>query len=111
VQLVRGQPVERLDHRFVRQRQCLGHRVTLDELRRHRAGGDRAAAAEGFELRVRNRIALDLQVDLHDVAALGVAHLADAVRILDHADVARVAEVIHHLFAVKCHAFSPFLTE
>ena len=35
VQLVRGQTVERFGDRLIRQRQRLGHGLTLDHLRRH----------------------------------------------------------------------------
>ena len=65
--------------------------LALDQLRRHGARGDGGAAAERFELDVRNLVIIDLQIDLHDIAALGIADLADAVGILDDADIARIA--------------------
>src|SRR5699024_449247 len=99
----RGQAVERLGHGLVRELHRLGDGLALYHLRRHGAGRDGAAAAEGLELDVGDYVAVYLQVYLHDVAALGVADLADAVRVLDDADVPGVAEMIHNGLAVKSH--------
>ncbi len=51
-------------------------------------------------------VVLDLQVHLHDVAALGVADLADAVGVLDLADIAGVREMIHDGFLYKGITYS-----
>ncbi len=49
--------------------------------------------------------AVYFQIDLHDVAALGVADFPDAVRVFDNAHVPRMTEMIHNGFAVKSHSF------
>ena len=96
-----GQAVERFGNRLVGQLERFLKRLALDHLGCHRAGRDRRAAAEGLELDTLNDpVVRHLEVDLHDVAALGVANLADAVCILDLAHVARMGEVIEHLFTV-----------
>ena len=51
-------------------------------------------------LKIEGGIVVDLQIDPHDVAADRIADLADAVRVLDHADVAGMAKMIHHFFTV-----------
>ena len=48
-------------------------------------------------------VVLDLQVHLHDVAALGVADLADAVGVLDLTHVPGMREMVHDFFAIQCH--------
>ena len=98
-----GQPVQRLHHRLVCQSHRLRNRLALDQLRRHRAGGDGRAAAEGLEFRILNNIVLDLQVDLHNIAALGVSNLADPVGIFDNADISWIAEMIHYFFTIQSH--------
>ena len=104
VDLVRGQAVERLDHRLVGELQGLVDGLADDQLRRHRARGDGAAAAEGVELAVGDdALVVHLDIHAHDVAALGVADLADPVGVVDLAHVARIAEMIHDLFTVQCH--------
>ena len=100
VELVGGEPVQGLHHGLVGQLHHLFDGLALDHLRGHGAGGDGAAAAEGGELGVGDDAVVDLQKDLHDVAALGVAHLAHAVRVLDDAHVPGVQKMIHHFFAV-----------
>ena len=79
--------------------------LALDHFGGHGGGGDGAAAAEGLELHVLDDVVLDLQVDLHDVAALGVADLADAVGVLDLANVSGMLKMIHNFFTVQCHNF------
>src|SRR5208283_3847086 len=59
-------------------------------------------AAKGLELRIDDDVVLDLQKDLHDIAADRVPYFADAVRVLDLPHIARVFEVIHHGFAIHC---------
>ena len=81
--------------------------LALDHLGGHGGGGNGAAAAEGLELHVLDDVILDFQVDLHDVAALGVADLTNAIGILNYANIAGVGEVIHNFFTVKCHFSFP----
>ena len=100
VELVGGQSVQSLDHRLVGQFKGLTHRLALDQFGSHGAGGNCAAAAEGLELGVGNDVIVDLQIHLHNISALGVTHLADAVRIGDLTHIAGVAEVVHYLFTV-----------
>ena len=100
---MRGQSAERFHDLLVRDGRGLLQRLALDHLRGHGAGGDSAAAAEGLKFHVLDLIVLDLEVHLHDVAAFCVADLADAVRVGDLADIARVHEVIHYGFRIKCH--------
>ena len=103
MQLVGGQTAQRIDHIFVRDLERLVDGLTLDHLGGDRARGDRAAAAKGLKLHIVNFVVFDFQIHLHDIAALGVADLTDAVRVFDLADVARVHEVIHHSFRIKSH--------
>ena len=101
VDLVRWQTIERFGDCAIGQLQRFVQRLPLNELRRHGAGRDRAAAAKGFKFHVvDNLIVANLQIDLHDVAAGWVANLADAVRILDHANIAWITEMIHYFFTV-----------
>lgn len=103
VELVRGQTAEGVDDLLIGQRQRVFERAALDHLGGDGARCDRAAAAEGLKFDVFDPVVLDLQVHLHDVAALGVADLADAVRVRDLADIARVHEMIHDGLGIKCH--------
>ena len=100
---MRGQTVQRFNDCFVRQRQRFGHRLTFDQFRRHRTGCDGAAAAEGFKFHVYNGVVFDFQVDFHDVAALGVSDLTDAVGIFQDAYIAGITEMIHYFFTIKSH--------
>ena len=92
--------VEGFRDRLVGQLLDFADRLALDEFRGHGAGSNRAGTAEGFKLDVFDHIVLDLQVHPHDVAALGVADFPDAVCILDDADIAGVAEMVHDFFTV-----------
>ena len=103
MQLVRGQTVERFHDLLVRHGERFLDRLALDHLGGHGARSDGAAAAERFKLHVLDDVVLDLQIHLHNIAAFGVADLADAVRIGDLADVAGIFEMIHYLIAVKSH--------
>ena len=100
VDLLRGKTVEGFRNRLVGELERLADRLALDHFGCHRARCDRGAAAEGLELDVNDDVILDLEIYLHNISALCVADLADAVSILDDADVAGVAEMIHYLFAV-----------
>ena len=90
VHFVGGQAVKGFRYRFVGELHGVLYALTLDKLRRHRAGRYRAGAAEGFEFYVGDDIVVDFQIHFHDVAALGVADFTHAVRVLDHAEVARL---------------------
>ena len=103
VQFVSGQTVQRLGNGFVRELKNFFERLALNQFGRHGTRGDSRAAAESFKFGVSDHAVVDFQIHFHDVAAFGVADLPDAVRVLDTADVARVAEMIHNFFAVKCH--------
>ena len=98
--LLRRQAVEGLGHGGVGQLQGFVDRLTEGELGHHRGGGDRRTATEGLELDVLDDVILDLEENLHDIAAGGVTDLTDAVGILDLADVSRVAEMIHHFLGI-----------
>ena len=81
------------------------HGLALDPFGGQRGRGDRGAAAEGLELRffddVGRRVDLDLQ--LHDVAALGRADQAGAhvgALLVHRADVAGIVVVIDDFIAV-----------
>src|ERR1700687_5019603 len=81
------------------------HGFTLDPLGGERGRGNGGAAAEGLELGVFNDVGftIDLDLQLHDVAALGRADQAGAyVRalLIHRADVARIVVVIDDLIAV-----------
>ena len=98
--LDRRQTVECLHHGTVGELQRIVDALALDHFRCHRGGRHRRTAAERLELAVRDRVLVDFQVHFHDVAALGIADLADAVGIFNFTHIARVDEVIHHFFAV-----------
>ena len=101
------QTAQRLHHLLVGDGQRLLYGLALNQFRGHGGRRDGAAAAEGFKLHVLDPVVLDFQVHFHDVAALGVAHLADAVGIGDFAHVPGMGEVIHDGFRIKCHIEKP----
>ena len=109
VQLVRGQTAQRVDDLLIGQRQRVFQRPALNHLRRDGARRNCAAAAERLKLHVLDFVVLNFQIHLHDIAALGVADLADAVRVRNLADIARVHEMIHDRFGIQCHN-KPLLT-
>ena len=79
--------------------------LALDPLSGEGGRGDRGAAPEGLELGVDDRVALDLDLQLHHVATLGGADDAgaDLGRVLvQGADVPGVVVMVEDLFAV-CH--------
>src|SRR6185436_12435785 len=85
------------------------HGLALEPLRGQARRGDGAAAPERLELRVLDHAGLDVHLDLqlHDVAALGCADQprAHTRRVLGEGSAgARVAVVIDHLVAV-CHGY------
>ncbi len=96
VQFVLRQPLERLGHIPVGDAFGLLDRLALGDLGQHARDGDRRAAAEGLELDVFDPLVADLEVDGHHVPAEGIADLAHPVRLLDHPDIAGIAEMIHH---------------
>ena len=91
--------------------------MSLDHFGVYRAGGNGRAAAVGLEFNVGDDVVLDLDIHFHDVAALGVTHLADSVGIGDLTDIAGVCEVFHNLFGIHifqllffiCFLFPVFL--
>ena len=101
---MRRKSAQRVDHVLVGHRKRFFDRLALDHLGCHRARGNRAAAAEGLKLHIFNLIVFDFEIHLHDVAALGVADFAHAVRVLDASHISRVHEVIHHNIGIKCHS-------
>ena len=98
--LVGGQAVQRLHHRLVGEGERLFNGLALDHLGGHAAGGDGRPAAEGVKLYVGDDPVFYLDIHTHDVAAFGVAHLADAVGVLHFAQVTGVLKVVHDLFTV-----------
>lgn len=98
--LVSGQTIQSFGDRFVGQLQSLVYRLTFDHLGGHAAGCNGTAAAEGVELYIGDHIVVNFQVDFHDVTALGVAHFADAVCVINGAQVAGVQEMIHNFITV-----------
>ena len=98
-----GQAVQRFCHSLVGQLHGVLHRLSLDHLGGHGGGRDGAAAAEGLKFHIINDIVLDLQINLHDIAAFGVANFADTVGILNHAHIPGMGKVIHNFFTVQCH--------
>ena len=103
VHLVGGQTVQSLSHGLVGQGHGLLNGFALDHFRGHGGRGDGRAAAEGLKFYVLNDVIGDFQIDLHNVAALGVADLSHATGVLNNAHIPGMHEVIHNLFAVKCH--------
>ena len=91
-----GQPVQGLSHGGIGKGHGLGNGLALDHLGGHGGGGDGGTTAEGLELHVGNDVAVHLQVHLHDVAALGVAHLAYPIGVLDLSHVAGMLKMVHH---------------
>ena len=73
VQFMRGQPFERFDYGFVRERKRFGDRFAFYHFGCHRTRRDRAAAAERVEFYVRYNVVFYFEIYLHDVAAFDVA--------------------------------------
>src|SRR3954447_2556382 len=92
-------------------RQRFIDRLALDPFGRERRRSDRGAATEGLELGVLDDagILVHLDLQLHDVAALGRAHQASAdfgAVLVERTNVPRICVVVQYLIAV-CH-FSDF---
>ena len=100
VHLHRRQSAQRIGNHLVGDLEGLLDGLALDHFGRTAGGGDGRAAAEGLELHVGDDVVFDLDVDFHDVAALGVAHGADAARVLNFAHVAGIHKVIHDLLGI-----------
>ena len=103
MELMGGQAVQRLGDRLVGELKNFGEGFPLDKLGCHRTGRDGRAAAKGLKFHIRDNAVLNFEINLHNVPADGVAHLAHTVRILDHTHVPGIPKVIHYLFTVKCH--------
>ena len=95
--------VQGLGDGFVGELHRLGDRLSLDKLRGHGAGGDGAAAAKGLKSYIHNDVIFDFQVDLHNIAAFGVAYFAHAAGVFHGTHIPGIAEMVHYLFAVKSH--------
>ena len=101
VHLYRRQTVQSLSNGLVGQLEGFLKALALYHLGSHRAGSDCRAAAEGLELNVLDDAVIrHLEVNLHNIAALSVADLADTVCVLNLADIARMRKVIEYLFTV-----------
>ena len=83
VQLMSRQAGQRFRHSCIGQLHGIRNGLALDHLRSHGAGGNGAAAAKGLKLHIHDDVPFDLQVDLHNIAALGIANAADTVGVLD----------------------------
>jgi len=102
------QTVQRFGHRLVRYPFSLCQRLTFNHLRNHTAGGNSRSAAECLEFDILDDVTLDLQEDLHDVAAGSVADLTHTIRILDLTNIPGIFKVFHYFFAVHAHYCSSF---
>ena len=99
--LYRRQTVQSLSNGLVGQLERFLQALALYHLGSHRAGCDCRAAAEGLELNVLDdAVVRHLEVNLHNIAALCVADLADTVCVLNLANIARMRKVVEHLFTV-----------
>ena len=101
VDLYRRQAVQGLHHRLIGKLQRLAEGLAFNHIGSNGAGCNRGGAAEGLELDVLNDlIVTDLQIHPHNIAAFGVADLANAVGVVKDADVVGVSKVLHYFFAV-----------
>jgi hypothetical protein len=96
VDLDRGQAAEGVHDLLVGEVHRLVDAAALDQLGGHAGARDGRTAPEGLEPGILDLPVLDLQADLHDVAARRGAHLAHAIGILQVTHVAGVHEVVHH---------------
>ena len=98
--------------------QCFHNRLVgdlqgfIDGLALYHFGGlagrcDRRAAAKGLEFYIHDHIIFHLDVDAHNIAALGVAHGAYAAGVFHFAHIAGVGEMIHYLLGIF-HNHAPF---
>src|SRR5437660_1589311 len=77
---------------------------TFQPLRGKARACNRRSATEGFKLRVYNDVVLDLDLQLHDVAAFRGAHDAGTDRLVvlrQAAEVPRIIIVVNHLITVS----------
>ena len=89
--LYRRQTIQSLHNRLVGQGQSLSDGLTLNHIGSNGAGGDGGSTAEGLELHVLDDlIIIDLQVHLHNIAALGIAYFAYTVSIFNLAYISRI---------------------
>jgi hypothetical protein len=107
VQLVLGQALQGFRHVLVGDGFGFGDGFALGDFGQHAGHGDGRAAAEGLEFDILDTVIVDLQIYRHDVAAQRIADFTDTVGILHHTDIARIAKVIHHCFAVHHQRFLP----
>ena len=88
-----GKSVQSFHNRLVRNLQSFVDRLALYQLRRHAAGRYGSTAAKGLELHIADDlIVIHIQIDSHDIAALGVAYGAYATGILQFSNVSGIAE-------------------
>src|SRR5438552_3310826 len=87
-------------------------RVALQPFGGEARAGDRGSAAEGFKLRVHDRIILHLNLELHDVAALRSSDHASAdsfLTLLEAPHVAGVIEMIDDFVTVGHGSLPKFI--
>ena len=79
--LDRRQSVKCFSYRQISQFQRFLDRLAFSKLCCHTAGSDSRTAAKSLETDIGNDIVFDFNKNLHDIAAFGIAYLADAVGI------------------------------
>ena len=88
VYLYGRQSIQSFHNRLVRNLQSFVDRLALYQLRRHAAGCYSSTAAKGLELHIADDlVVIHIQIDSHDIAALGVAYGAYATGILQFSNV------------------------
>ena len=93
--------VQRLTDCFVGHLHGLVDGFALDQLRCHAAGCNGGSAAEGLELHVPDDLVLvDIQVNAHDIAALGISHSAHAAGIFNFSYISGVLKMVHYFLCI-----------
>jgi hypothetical protein len=77
------------------------NRPALDRLGHHRGGGNRDRAALAQELGVLHPAVLNLEVDVHLVAAERVVSVGFGIALLGHSEVARLAVMVQDQLLVQ----------
>ena len=100
VDLCRRQTIKSFYYRLIAQFKGVVNGLALDHLGGHRAGGNSRAAAKGFKLHILDDAAVYLNVHFHNIAAFGVAHLADAVGVGQLPHVAGVGKMVQNFLGI-----------
>ncbi len=81
---------------------------SLYHLCSHATGGNRGSAAKGFKFHITdNLIFINIQIDSHNIAALGITYGTHAAGVINFPYISWMLKMIHNFFCIH-NLFSPF---